>query len=136
MNGPRKYWLKLREVNGERVKTVVICDGPGAYDVKEQLKPMGFKFGFTYDDYLLVCSKMPKETKVDSALIETYLGKQAKKWSVTLDGPPALNGAAITDICRKLNTPCLAIPGYDPNAAPPAVSDDAAQQAEGEELPF
>jgi hypothetical protein len=131
MNGPRKYWLKLREVNGDRPKTVVICDGPGAYDVKERLKPLGFKYGFTYDDYLLVCSKLPKETKVDSALIETYLGKQAKRWSLTLDGPPALNGAAITDIARNLNTPCPAIPGYDPNAAP-AVSDDALDQ----EMPF
>ena len=109
MNGPRKYWLKLREVNGDRPKTVVICDGPGAYDVKERLKPLGFKFGFTYDDYLLVCSKLPKETKVDSALIETYLGKQAKRWSLTLDGPPALNGAAITDAASLMVSFCTRI---------------------------
>ena len=130
---PRKYWFELRETHGERVKTVIVCNGPGAYDVRDRLKQHGFKYGFTYDDFLLVSSKMPKETKVDSALIEKYLGKGAKRWSVTLDGPAALNGAAITDMCRELNAPCPVIPGYDPNAAP-AIDETADTQ--GEELPF
>ena len=131
MTEVRKYWFELREINGERLKTVVICNGPGAYDIRDRLKARGFKYGFTYDDFLMVSKRLPKEEKVNSDVIERYLGKQAKRWSITLDGTPALNGAAIVDLCRELNAPCPSIPGYDPDAAP-AASDET----EDEEMPF